>query len=570
MRVVVKLLIVGLVTLLFTSCATKHSEIVVADFDGNKIYLGDFENAYAKNVGGTEIAMKDSVEDYKKFLDLYVTYKMKLRSAYVRGYESDEDLINELNEYKEKVGISYIEEKQIVVPGLKRFYDQRSEEVRVSHIMIKKVPNSDAELTKIEGILDSIKNGASFEAMVKKYSQDNFSKQTGGDIYWFTAGQIVPEFEVAAYATPVGEVYPKIVKTKFGYHIIKVTDREKRRYKLRAKHILIKNAEEQKGMVDAIPGEKPFVKISKIREEIVNGADFDSLARKYSDDPGSGAKGGDLGFFERRMMVKPFDEAVFALKIGELSEIIKTRFGYHIIQLTEELEYPSYEEEVDKIREMYKKSRYEFDYNTYLDSAKKDLNYKLNEDVIAKITSDKGGITLTPEYKEDKLFAENKDLTIITIGTDNYTVGDFFEYLSTQQKFSGKELKKPLLESGIKEYSKNLILSKKALELEKNDPEFASLMDDYKNGIFIFKLQEDEVWNKVKIDSAKLRANYEAIKGNADSVKTFEESLPELSSSYQESESKRLEKKYIDDLKRFYEPEYFYDELEKAYKKDDE
>ncbi len=73
----------------------------------------------------------------KKFLDLYVTYKMKLRNAFIRDYQNDEELIAELDDYKEKVGVSYIEEKQIVSPGMHNFYNQRGEEVRVSHIMLK-------------------------------------------------------------------------------------------------------------------------------------------------------------------------------------------------------------------------------------------------------------------------------------------------------------------------------------------------------------------------------------------------------------------------------------------------
>lgn len=666
MRVELKLLIIALMVMFLTSTIlSQNSENVVAEFDGHIITMGEFEKAYAKNVGGIELAAQDSLQEYKNFLDLYVIYKMKLRDAFVRDYKNDEELINELNEYKEKVGISYLEEKRIVVPGIKRFYEQRSEEVRVSHIMFKKVSNSTEILKKAEGILDSIKNGASFEDMVAKYSQDNSSKASGGDIYWFTAGQIVPVFEYAAYETPVGEIYPKIVETKFGYHILKITDKSKRRYKLKARHILVKLKENKKrNIVDALPGEKPLTKIKRIREEIIGGASFDSLARKYSDDPGSGAKGGDLGFIERRQMVKPFDEVVFKLKIDEISEVVTSRFGYHIIQLIEELEYPAYEAELTTLREMYKKSRYDYDYDRYIESLKYGFQYKLNDDVINNISADDGGIKLTPEYVNDQLYINNKDEVVITLNKDSYTVDNLLSYLDTQAKYNNKELVKSLLNSGVTEYSKKLLLSKKASELEGSDKEFASLMNDYQSGIYIFKIQEDEIWNRVKIDSTKLRENYNkskndfVVKGKvnfseiytkdenmindyyqklrdgsnfdtlantsternsfkaksglhglkdaddsalskeafllnnvgdfskpfvvdkgwaivklnnkiAERIKTFEEALPELSSSFQESENKRLKNKYINGLKTLYEPEYNYDELENAFKADD-
>jgi peptidyl-prolyl cis-trans isomerase SurA len=661
MRIVLKLFIVAIAGLILTSCAPKHADIVVSDFGQYKVTLGEFENAYAKNVGGIEAAEKDSVENYKTFLDLYVNYKMKLRDAYIRDYPNDEDLIAELNDYKEKVGVSYIEEKQIVSPGMKRFYDERTEEVRVSHIMIKTGANPDETLKKAESILDSIKNGKSFEEMVKKYSQDEFSKKSNGDIYWITAGQIIPSFEAAAFSTKVGEVYTEVVKTKFGYHILKVTDRQKRLYKIRAKHILLKNQESKGNMVDAIPGVNPIAKINKIHKEIIAGADFDSLAREYSDDPGSGAKGGDLGLFERRQMVQPFDEAVFKLKIGEVSDVVKTRFGFHLIKLVEVQEFPTYEKEIQNIREMYKKSRYQFDFDNYLDALKKEYKYNFNEELLSKLSLKENEITLFEEYKENEKYLLNKDAVLVSVSGNNYTIESFFEYLYQQQKYINKGLTSQLLSTGAKEYSNELLLRKKSNELENTDKEFASLMVDYKNGIFIFKLQEDEVWNKVHIDSVKLQEEYNKSKENftidgkvnfneifsknkdkiesyyqmlndgvdfdsvahqyterpgfkakygrhgfksiddselskqanglvdagnfskvfatdggwaivilrkkvEPSIKTFEQALPELSSAFQESESKRLEKEYVDKLHKLYQPEYFHNELENAYK----
>ena len=462
MRVELKLLIITLIVMFLTSTVfSQNSESIVAEFDGHEITLGEFEKAYAKNVGGPEIAAKDSLQDYKNFLDLYVVYKMKLRDAFVRDYRNDEDLINELNEYKEKVGVSYIEEKQIVSPGMRRFYDERGEEVRVSHIMFKLDAFPEATLKQAEAVLDSINNGKSFEEMVVKYSQDNFSKKNAGDIYWLTAGQIIPSFEEAAYSTPVGSVYPKVVKTKYGYHILKVTDRQPRKYKIRAKHILVKNAEATGNMVDAIPGEKPLVKITRISEEIKNGADFDSLARKYSDDPGSGAKGGDLGVFERRQMVQPFDEAVFALEVGEVSEIVKTRFGYHIIKLVEVIEYPSYEKEIENLREMYKKSRYKFDKDKYLSELKKEYNFSLNDELLSKFSVKDEEITLSQNYEENEKYLSNKDEVLLSISSKNYTIESFFEYLNTQRKYENTALTAKLLSDGAKEYSNELLLRKK-------------------------------------------------------------------------------------------------------------
>ena len=87
--------------------------------------------------------------------------------------------------------------------------------------------------------------------------------------------------------------------------------------KIRASHILV---------------EKQFQAL-KALEELKTGADFKELARKYSTCP-SGKRGGDLGQFDRGQMVREFEQAAFALKVGEVSAPVKTKFGYHIIKRT--------------------------------------------------------------------------------------------------------------------------------------------------------------------------------------------------------------------------------------------
>jgi parvulin-like peptidyl-prolyl isomerase len=80
--------------------------------------------------------------------------------------------------------------------------------------------------------------------------------------------------------------------------------------------------------------EEALAKAQDIRKQLLAGGDFATIAKAESDDAGTGAKGGDLGTFRHGQMVAPFDQAAFALPVGELSEPVRTQFGYHIIKIT--------------------------------------------------------------------------------------------------------------------------------------------------------------------------------------------------------------------------------------------
>lgn len=648
--------------LLLSACSPKHSEIVVADYGKYNITLNDFEEAYAKNVGGIEEAKADSINDYKNFLDLYVNFKMKLRDAEVRGLQTDPSLVNEMEDYKKKVGFEYIREKLIIEKGLKDLYERRREEIRVSHIMIRPDTMSMDQAKELAAsLIERIKNGESFEVLAKKYSSDNFSKDIGGDIYYITAGQVIAPFEMAAYATPVGEIYPEPIQTRFGYHVLKVTERQERRYQLRAKHILV-NFSNPDGQFDSVYA---LNKINSIRDSIINGASFDELAKRHSDDKGSGVNGGDLGFFERRSMVKEFDEAVFNMKMNEVSDVVKTQYGYHIIKLVDENPYPSYENSVTALKHIYERTTMDSDLSAYLDSLKVKYNYVQNDEAVNKIVSRKDTTKFGEDYKGSSLRNEMKDEWIIKVDNKPYTVDSMMTYAGNQKNMVNMVLSEASLKNALQLFSDRIIYEKAALDLENTDQKFAGLMEDYQNGLFIFKLQEDEVWNKISVDTTKLYQLYEDTKNNyqlpprvsfteiysvndslinqyyqdlkngsdfevlaskvterpgmkskagrydmvpltnnqvaniayqlenkgdyskptqvgnawvivklnekdAARLKTFEEAKAEVSSLYQEKESKRLEAEYLERLKAIYNPVVYYDELEKAFEPEED
>jgi peptidyl-prolyl cis-trans isomerase C len=126
--------------------------------------------------------------------------------------------------------------------------------------------------------------------------------------------------------------------------------------KIRARHILI----QVKPQADNLARESAMKIIADIKQQIDLGADFAALAKAKSQDS-SATDGGDLGYFERGQMVKPFEQAAFGLTVGEVSGIVETRFGFHLIQLVERKSRVRYEEkdQAEKIRSYLWQQKYQ-------------------------------------------------------------------------------------------------------------------------------------------------------------------------------------------------------------------
>lgn len=140
---------------------------------------------------------------------------------------------------------------------------------------------------------------------------------------------------------------------------------------IRASHILVK----MNPTADESKQEEARRKIEEIRDKLRAGEDFSSLAKEWSECPSS-AKGGDLGYFRRGRMVKPFDEAAFALGPGDISEIVQTRFGYHLIKVTDKKpeSIVPYDEAKDEIEQRLRMQKRQRGMRAYLETLKEEAN----------------------------------------------------------------------------------------------------------------------------------------------------------------------------------------------------
>jgi peptidyl-prolyl cis-trans isomerase SurA len=234
------------------------------------------------------------------------------------------------------------------------------EKVKIYHIFRRPRPSETVKEDARElaqAILDSIKSGADFSEMAKKYSEDPGSAVQGGDLGFVKRGVFYPEFESAAFSLGENEL-SGVVESPVGFHIIQLL--EKRGESIHTRHILIKIKADDKADINTIDF------LSELRDSIINGnGTFSEYAKKYSEDKETSVFGGELGTFYMNQVDKSLIDVVSKLKKGEISfprriEYSPGNYGYHIIYLEDrvpqhaaslETDYP----EVKKLADEYKR-----------------------------------------------------------------------------------------------------------------------------------------------------------------------------------------------------------------------
>jgi len=206
-------------------------------------------------------------------------------------------------------------------------------EYHVGHILIA-VPDgaSPEELAdardEAEDILVRLSAGANFGRTAAAES-DGRQALEGGDLGWRKDGELPTLFEKVVPTLEKGEV-SDVIRSSSGFHLVKLLDvRGTERHVIKqtnAQHILIKTTE-------VVSGDDARSRLTVLRSRIVGGADFNQLAQASSDDPGSAAKGGSLGWVSPGDTIPPFEKAMDALEVGEISKPFETQFGWHIIQV---------------------------------------------------------------------------------------------------------------------------------------------------------------------------------------------------------------------------------------------
>jgi len=503
--------VLTLFTFLSNGCAPKRGDIVVATIGDQPITISDYEALYVKSNGSREHGQSASQEDREKFLDLMTKFRLKLADAYTNGLAKDPQVLGEIDQYKGSLAASYLTEREVTKPGLEKMFKKKSEEIRASHILLTLSANATPEESlattkKADELIAAIKAGASFDSLAEKYSQDPSAKTNRGDLYYFSAGQMVPLFEDAAFGMKVGEVSSLPVRTQFGLHIIKVTDKKKAEGERRVSHIMVRFDNQDPKPEDTLAA---YAKIKALQDSLKLGIDFAQLAIRNSGDPGSASRGGDLGQFPRRRYPQPFDEMAFLLKKDQVSPIVRTQYGYHLLKCTEIIPPKSFDEMRGELQQAYQQQRFPEDFKTFVQRLKKEVQFREDDRVVSAFIASLDSTKSTRDSGWADPASSTMGLqTMMWIGKNPVSVDSVLAIVRTRPDIGMVPLRAGQILTLLDKVAEHLVFSAKATKLEAEDPHFAAIMKEYRDGILLYQVEQERVWERITVNDSLLQTYF--------------------------------------------------------------
>lgn len=558
---------------------TASTDPVIMNVDGKPVLRSEFEAIYKKNNKDAPVT-KEALNEY---LDLFINYKLKVREAEALGMDTIGKFKTELDGYRKQLARPYLIDRELNDALMKEAYARMQEEVRAAHILVQVDPEATPEDTlvawkRINQLRDRVVKGEDFATVAKGPggSDDPSAAKNGGDLGWFSALQMVYPFESAAYKTQAGEV-SKPVRTRFGYHIIKVADRRTARGQVKVAHIMMRSTDQD------TPEKRTNVegRIREVHDQLVSGKlTFTDAALKYSEDESSNTKSGELPMFGTGKMIEEFEDAAFGLQnVDDISAPIKSRYGWHIIRLLEKQPIASYEASKSELKnKIARDSRAEITQKAFIARLRTEYGYTsypknigavvalVDTNIFKKGTSVsdtllrknmvegpfeakgvkyrrellgaiKGGKLLNAKSRQydemtqtmddtvvvrsimdgwsyDRKKAEKLTKPVFTFKGGTFTQKDLLDQLEAQQRRERVIPKAAYVNERYESMVDEKIMAYEDAHLEEKYADFRLLMKEYRDGILLFELTDQKVWGKAVRDTAGLETYHAAHKAD--------------------------------------------------------
>lgn len=504
----IKQFFIGFAFILWTGVHAQADKKVLFTIDEKPYYTDEFIRVYNKNL---DLVKDESQKDLDQYLALFVGYKLKVSKANALGLQDNPQYLNELKSYRTQLAKNYLSDSEVTNELIEEGYNRSLKEVRASHILLTLDENAKPEDTlaaykNIIELRDRVNQGEDFGQLAAKFSNDPSAKENKGDLGYFSAFRMVYPFETAAFTTPKGQISQPI-RTRFGYHIIQVNDIRDNRGEVTVAHIMLMNPTDD----SPTDMDKNKTTIFEIYSKIQQGESFEALAKQFSQDKSSASKGGILNRFgSGQLSSEEFETTAFSLQSpDEISKPFQTQFGWHIMKLVEKHPLKSLDEaRADMETKISRDERSRKITESLNEKLRVKFPVKRNEAVYAKIKKAVDNSFYDSAWKVPESMNDFSS-TFISFANQEVKGEKFLNFLSTQQK-TPSQLKpigklvdfyyQSFVDSELNQFYND--------DLENQFPEFAAVMDEYRDGLLLFDLMEKEIWEKSKTDTLGLESFY--------------------------------------------------------------
>ncbi len=463
-----------------------------------EVKKSEFEYIYRKNNSNSAIEKK-SLDEY---LQLFIDFKLKVMDAKLMWLDQSESYKRELTTYEAQLTLPFLRDTVMEEQLAREAYDRDAFDVYASHILVslegKDVNDTAAAFSKINDVYEQLKKGASFSEMARKYS-DCPSKRDGGSLGIVRPFATVYPFESAVYSTKVGS-FSSPFRTKFGYHIVMVTDKKPHLRDVRFSQIMLDDSIAQKdGFAD------------KLCEQLNAGkVKFVDMVKKYSVDTASAKNKGDVGYISSQPYIPPY----FADNLRHIGTtgkyvVLKGLVTTHIVVLTELKGNEPY----DQLRNVYRAK-----------VAKSDRGDMLTGDVTERMKQ-KYGVRIfesgvEPFYRlismdpGEDLQGEYRRLTepMYEFNGNVYPQEVFlptFRDCRRSYRKNDTVTAKQFVDKYLEKYIRELCWEEAKSELKEHNSEYRNLLKEYSDGLLLFEVSSQKVWNKAAKDKEGLKKFFE-------------------------------------------------------------
>ncbi|MFT4750885.1 MAG: peptidyl-prolyl cis-trans isomerase SurA [Neolewinella sp.] len=490
----------------FSLAAQKDSDVLFT-VDDQEVTVGEFRYIYGKTSSDKANYQEESVKEY---LDLYERFKLKVARAKSMGLDTVKALQRELEGYRRQLADNYLVGKQVTNRLVEQLYDRRKTDIEFSHILLtfKEGTPSPADTLFLYNRAMTAKKSltaANFPETAKNISDDNFSTSRGGRIGYYNAPfpKGMHRLEAALYNAAPNEVVGPI-GTSLGYHLAIKTNTRPARGEMEVGHILVRKPEGTDKM--PVP-----VQLQSAQNMLANGTDWSVVAAKISEDSKTKDNGGYLGYFGINKFEPAFEDAAFTLtKDGQVSDIIETSAGFHLIRRISHKSVQPLNDSRPLLEAKVKADgRFDEAKKQMLQEIRKKADVKENKAVFGRYAATLADSTfLDFRWKPDP----NAEKTPLLVIGNGYQVGleQFQESLrkdSRKRVSMGRQSDAATVATTLyDEWIDKQLMAYAESRLEADFPEFAALMREYREGILLFEATKIEVWDRASEDTTGLKA----------------------------------------------------------------